>query len=226
MTGTASGTTRLPQPTHPVEHVVYFQALSRWLPLGGLLELVVEQVLGDGRVPACGGVRQVEDQGQVQRVRSGGQRLVQNAVAANAVEVDTVALQMKLEIALADGLDPEGGRLGDQYVPVGGVRPGVAALVEPGSEGTVGQLAEPLGVAGDGDAPVGQVQVVQHELPECGGAAAWAAARARISRCAGLPATWSTARISASVMGSRVRSTSAALRSVVGLVKTRPRFLA
>src|SRR6266702_889236 len=54
--------------------------LSRWLPLGGLLELVVEQVLGDGRVPACGGVRQVEDQGQVQRVRSGGQRVVQNAV--------------------------------------------------------------------------------------------------------------------------------------------------
>ena len=36
----------------------------------------------------------------MQRVRSGGQRLVQDAVAADAVEVDTVALQMKLEIAL------------------------------------------------------------------------------------------------------------------------------
>jgi hypothetical protein len=59
-----------------------------WLPLGGLLELLVEQVLGDGRVPACGGVREVEDQGQVQWVRSGGQRLVQEAVSADAVEVD------------------------------------------------------------------------------------------------------------------------------------------
>jgi hypothetical protein len=54
-------------------------------------------------------------------------------------------------------------------VPVGSVRPGGAALVEPGAERTVGQLVEPLSVAGDGDAPVGQVQVVQQQVPDgCG----------------------------------------------------------
>src|SRR5450759_4953205 len=42
-----------------------------WLRLGGVVELVVEQLLGDGRVSVCGGVRQeVEDHGQVQ-ARSG-----------------------------------------------------------------------------------------------------------------------------------------------------------
>jgi len=61
----------------------------------GLFELAVEQVLRDGGVPACGGVRQVEDQGQVQWVWSGGQRLVQHAVAADAVEADTLPQQMK-----------------------------------------------------------------------------------------------------------------------------------
>jgi hypothetical protein len=45
-------------------------------PFGRLLELCVEQVLGDGRVSACRAVGQIEDQGQVQRVGSHGQSLV------------------------------------------------------------------------------------------------------------------------------------------------------
>ncbi len=139
------------------------------LLLGGLFELAVKQELGDGRVPARGGVRQAENQRQVQRVWSDGQRLVQNAVPANAVEVDAMAPQVEVEVALADGRDAKGGLLGDQDVPVGGVRPGGAALLEPGAQGPVGQLAEPLRVPGDGDAPVGQVEVVQQELPDgCG----------------------------------------------------------
>jgi hypothetical protein len=40
--------------------------MRMWLSLlGCLLELAVEQVLGGDRVAARGGVRQVEDQGQV-----------------------------------------------------------------------------------------------------------------------------------------------------------------
>ena len=56
-----------------------------WLRLGGVVELVVEQVLGDGRVSVCGGVRQVEDHGQVQRVWPDGQGLVKDPVPAHAL---------------------------------------------------------------------------------------------------------------------------------------------
>jgi len=42
-----------------------------WPLPGGLLALIVEEVLGDGRVSAGGGVWQVEDQGQVQGVGLG-----------------------------------------------------------------------------------------------------------------------------------------------------------
>src|SRR5674536_68330 len=56
-----------------------------WLRLGGVVELVVEQVLGDSRVSVCGAVRQVEDHGQVQRVWPDGQGLVKDPVPAHAV---------------------------------------------------------------------------------------------------------------------------------------------
>lgn len=56
--------------------------------------------------------------------------------------------------------------------------------------------------------------------------AAWTAARATISRCAGVTAIRWTARTSASVIGSRLRGMSSVLRRVVGSAKIRPRFLA
>lgn len=52
---------------------------------GSLLDLVVEQVLGDGRVAARDGVGQVDDQGEMQWVGAGGQCLVKYPVAADAI---------------------------------------------------------------------------------------------------------------------------------------------
>jgi hypothetical protein len=46
-------------------------------------------------------------------------------------------------------------------VPVGGVLPGGAPVVKPGQQGVAGELAEGLPVAGDADAPAGQVDVVE-----------------------------------------------------------------
>ena len=46
-------------------------ALVCWPLPGGLRDLIVEEILGDGRVPAGGGVGQVEDQGQVQEAGLG-----------------------------------------------------------------------------------------------------------------------------------------------------------
>lgn len=68
---------------------------------------------------AGGGMGQAEHQGQVQRVRAGGQRFVEHPVAANALDADAVPLQVPVEVAPGDGPGPEGGSLGDQDVPVG-----------------------------------------------------------------------------------------------------------
>ena len=53
-----------------------------WLRLRGVVELVIEQVLGDGRVSVCDGMRQVEHHGQVQRVWPDGQGLVKDPVGS------------------------------------------------------------------------------------------------------------------------------------------------
>jgi hypothetical protein len=50
------------------------------LLLGGVFELVVEQLLGESCVAAGGGVGQVEDQRQVKWVRPRRKRLVQDPV--------------------------------------------------------------------------------------------------------------------------------------------------
>jgi hypothetical protein len=81
--------------------------------------LVVEQVLGDGRVAARGGVGQVEDQGEVQRVGPGGQCFVQDPVAADAFEVDAVVQQVPLEVFGTDRPGSQGCLRVDQDVPVG-----------------------------------------------------------------------------------------------------------
>lgn len=112
---------------------------------------------------AGGGVRHVEDQGEVEHVGFGGQGLVQDPVLADAIEADSVSPQVELEVALADGIGPEGGPAGDQDMRVRGVRPGGAAPVEPGLKCLVGEFAEALLMPADGDPSVGQVKVVQNE---------------------------------------------------------------
>ena len=81
---------------------------------------------------AGGGVGQAEDQGQVQRVRSGGQRFVENPVTADALDADAVALQVPVEVAPADRRGVQGGLLRDQDVPVWRIWPGGATVAEPG----------------------------------------------------------------------------------------------
>ena len=80
-----------------------------------------------------GAVGDAEHQGQVQRVGSAGQRLVQDPVAADPLDTDPVAQQVPVEVAPGDGHVPEGGLLRDDDVPVGGVRPNSAALRISGS---------------------------------------------------------------------------------------------
>jgi hypothetical protein len=76
-------------------------AESEVLLTGGLGGLVGQEIAGDERVPAGGGVGEAEDQGQVQRVRSGGQRFVENPVTADALDADAVALQVPVEVVPA-----------------------------------------------------------------------------------------------------------------------------
>lgn len=154
---------------------------------------------------------QVEDQGEMERVGADGQCFVQYPVAADAFEVDALVQQVPLEVFRADGSGSQGGLRVDQNVPVRGLRPGGAALGKPGQQGLVGQVAESLGVPGDGDPAVGKVEVVQGEVTD--------------GRCVGVGAIRWTASTSASVIGSRLRGMSSALRRVVGLAKIRPRFL-
>jgi hypothetical protein len=125
-----------------------------------------QEVAGDARVLAGGAVGDAEHQGQVQRVRPAGQCLVQDPVAADALDADAVGLEVEVDVALADGRVPEGGPVRDQDVPVESVRPGGAAVVQPRPQRLLAEVADPLGVAGDGDAPVGQVQVVQRECAD------------------------------------------------------------
>jgi hypothetical protein len=131
-----------------------------------------QEVAGDERVLAGGGLGDAEHQGQVQWVRPAGHCLVQHAIAADALDADAVVLQVEIDVAPADRPVPEGGLLRDQDMPVGGVRPGGAAAVKPGPERPVAEVAEALRVPRDGDAPVRQVQVVQGEIadgcPACG----------------------------------------------------------
>jgi hypothetical protein len=61
---------------------------------GSLLDDQIEQVLGDGRVAARGGVGQVADQGEMQWVGAGGQCLVKYPVAADAFEVNVLVQQV------------------------------------------------------------------------------------------------------------------------------------
>lgn len=99
----------------------------------------------------------------MQRVRPGGQRLVEHAVAADALDADAVALQVLVEESPADRLVAERGLPRDQDVPVGRMRPWGAPVLKPGPQCLVAEVSEPLGVARDRDLPDEQVDVVQGE---------------------------------------------------------------
>jgi hypothetical protein len=114
----------------------------------------------------------VEDQGKVERVGAGGQGFVQDAVAPDVLEGDATLVPAEIvgEVAGGDRSGAQGAFACDQDVPVGGVGPGGAPVVEPGQQGVAGELAEGLGVACDGDAPAGQVDVVEGESADGPGA--------------------------------------------------------
>jgi hypothetical protein len=99
------------------------------------------------------------------RVGAGGQGFVQDAVAPDVFEKDAV----QLVLAGVVGRDRSGAQGADarnQDVPTGGVRPGGTPVFEPGQQGVAGELGEGLPVAGDGDTPTGQVNVVQGEFAD------------------------------------------------------------
>ncbi len=72
----------------------------------------------------------------------------------------------QLRWLLVTGSVPRAVFPGDQDVPAGGARPGSAAVAGPGSEGLAGEFAGSPGVPGDGDAPAGQVEIIQREVPD------------------------------------------------------------
>src|SRR5215470_8637602 len=78
----------------------------------------------------------------------------------DAFERDAARLVL-VEVVGRDWSGEQGADARDQHVPVGGVRPGGTPVFEPGQQGVAGELAEALPVTGDGDAPAGQVDVVQ-----------------------------------------------------------------
>src|SRR5215471_7453840 len=131
-----------------------------------------EKVAGGVGVGHRVGVVDVEDQGKVERVGAGGQGFVQDAVAPDVFEGDAALVSAEVVGQVAGGDRPgaQGAFARDQDVPVGGVRPGGVPVVEPGQQGVAGELAEGLGVAGDADAPAGQVDVFEGEFADGPGA--------------------------------------------------------
>jgi len=132
-----------------------------------------EKVAGGAGVGHRIGVVDVEDQGKVERVGAGGQGFGQDAVAPDALERDAAELvlaEVVGEVAGGDRPGAQGAFARDQDVPAGGVRPGGAPVVKLGQQGVAGELAEGLPVAGDADAPAGQVDVVEGEFADGPGA--------------------------------------------------------
>lgn len=150
------------------------------------------KVAGAERVPAGGALGDAEHQGQVERIGAAGQCLVQHAVAADAFDAAAVGLQVEVDVAPADGPAAEDGLLREEDAPVRSVRPGGAAAGKSGPQRLGAEVAEPLAAAGDGDAPAGQVQVIQGMMRMPARRAAWTSARSTISRCPG-PVTASPA---------------------------------
>lgn len=99
------------------------------------------------------------------RCRGSGraERFLQHAVAADPVEGDARAQQVPLEVGAGDRPGFQGGLLRDQYVAVGRGWPGSTSVLEPVDQGSIGELTDPPWSAPEGDAPIGQVEVVEGE---------------------------------------------------------------
>ncbi|MGW3625548.1 hypothetical protein [Streptomyces sp. NPDC000880] len=95
-----------------------------------------------------------EDESEVERVGAVGEGLFELAVDAESFEGGGEVAGGPGGPELAGRAEFDGGLLGDQQVGVGGVRPAVAAVVEPVQDGTAGEVVERADVAADGDAPV------------------------------------------------------------------------
>jgi hypothetical protein len=87
--------------------------------LGCLIELVGEQVLGDGGVSGGGAVGDSEDQRQVKRVRPSGETFVEDAVLAYPVDTAAGAVHPRRHELLADPTSAVSGLVTDQDVGVG-----------------------------------------------------------------------------------------------------------
>jgi D-inositol-3-phosphate glycosyltransferase len=146
--------------------------------------------------------------------------------AQHAVDAESVAAQPETDERPANRAGVMDGFGVDEDVPIGGERPGGAAAVEPNFQRSEGQLAEPLAVSVECDAPVGHVQVVEGEVADGAGAGGVLGGQGDGNPLCGSTASPSMSRISSSVIGTRSGSIWRALTPTVGLVKVRPRFLA
>jgi hypothetical protein len=78
----------------------------------------------------------VEDQGQMERVGTGGQGFVQDAVTPDAFQGDAARLVL-VEVVRGDRPGAQGADARDQDVPVRGTRPGGTPVLKPGLLGSV-----------------------------------------------------------------------------------------
>ena len=93
---------------------------------------------------------------------------MQDAVLTDSVDADA-GHQPVVQVGAVDRGPGFGGLLVHQDVPVRGVRPRSAAMLEPRRERLVGHLAQALLGSGEGDPPVGQVQVLEEQFADRGG---------------------------------------------------------
>jgi hypothetical protein len=114
---------------------------------------------------------EAEHGGQVQRVWSPGESLLELAIDAQAVEGRGLAAELLL--GKEERADRTGRRrrlLVDEQVRVRGARPAGAPVVEPFQQDPMGELVDRADAAGDGESPVAEVDVLEAQLADCLGA--------------------------------------------------------
>ncbi|MGJ6969524.1 hypothetical protein ACSDR0_47340 [Streptosporangium sp. G11] len=88
------------------------------------------------------------------------------------------------------------------------------------------EVAQSLAAAGEGDLPVGQVEVVERQASDGSGASGVLGGQGDDDSSGEVVGLLLMARISSSAIGSRAKSAGRPFSPVVGLEKIRPRFLA
>jgi hypothetical protein len=126
----------------------------------------LQEVPCDGRVADGGGVVDPEHCGEVERVGTVGEGFFELPVNAEALEGRGQSAAGFGQPVLADRPGGHGGLLVDDQVRVGGAGPSAVAVLEPGQQQVAGQVIERAGPAGDGQAPVAEVDVVEVEFPD------------------------------------------------------------